>query len=94
MILYNLPKQEEHWAKLGAVPKGCRVLEFQNELKVEGGCQQLCGAAELVSWLYPLHKGTVEDTRGQIATWFTEWIKTEPLSVPNTSDPSHRSLSV
>ncbi len=100
VVLYNLPKQEEHWAKLWAVPKGCRVLEFQNELKVEGGCQQLCGAAELVSWLYPLHKGTVEDTRGQIRGILEEWIKTEPLllssplSILNTPDPSHRSLSV
>jgi hypothetical protein len=94
VILYNLPKQEEHWAKLWAAPKGCRVIEFQNELKVEGGCQHLCGAAELVSWLYPLHKGTVEDTRAQIATIVAEWIKSEPLSTLNTSDPSHMSLSV
>jgi len=97
VILYNLPKQEEHWAKLWAVPKGCRVIEFQNELKVDGGCQQLCGAAELVSWLYPLYKGTVGETRGQIATTLTEWFKTEPLSaslVQDTLGPTQMSLSI
>ena len=97
VILYNLPKQEEHWAKLWAVPKGCRVIEFQNELKVEGACQQLCGAAELVSWIYPLYKGTVVETRGQIATTLTEWFKTEcplPLLSQDTIGPSQMSLSI
>jgi hypothetical protein len=74
VILYNLPKQEEEWAKLWAVPKGCCVLEFQNELKVEGGCQQLCGAAELDSWIYPLHKGTVTESRSQILTQIKGWL--------------------
>jgi hypothetical protein len=97
VICYNLPKQEEHWAKLWAVPKGCRVIEFQNELKVEGGCQQLCGAAELESWLYPLYKGTVIETRGQIATTLAEWFKTEhplPLLSQDTLGPTQMTLSI
>ena len=65
-ILYNLPKQEEQWAKLWALPKGCRVLEFQNELKVEGGFQHFAAIASFDTTLIPLHKGPIDDLQGQI----------------------------
>ena len=65
-ILYNLPKQDEQWAKLWALPKGCRVLEFQNELKVEGGFQHFAAMAGFDTTLFPLHKGPVDDLQGQI----------------------------
>jgi len=83
-ILYNLPKQEEHWAKLWALPLGCPVLEFQNELKVEGGCQQLIAAAELNSWLFPLHKGSIPEVRDQVLTGLKEWFTSTPKGLSPT----------
>ena len=65
-ILYNLPKQDDQWAKLWALPKGCRVLEFQNELKVEGGFQHFAAVAGFDTTLLPLYKGPVSDLQGQI----------------------------
>lgn len=65
-LLYNLPKQEDQWAKLWALPTGCRVLEFQNELKVEGGFQHFAAMAGFDTTLIPLHKGPVSDLQGQI----------------------------
>jgi len=83
-ILYNLPKQEDHWAKLWALPLGCPVLEFQNELKVEGGCQQLVAAAELNSWLFPLCKGSISETRDLVAAELTGWFKLNLIGVSPT----------
>jgi hypothetical protein len=90
-ILYNLPKQEEHWAKLWALPQDCSVLEFQNELKVEGGCSHLLAAAELNSWLIPLCKGTLVETREQILVAVKEWLLKQPL--PAVEPPSEVSSS-
>jgi len=92
-ILYNLPKQDEHWAKLWALPLGCPVLEFQNELKVEGGCQHLMAVAELSPWLLPLHKGTLAESREQIVTACKEWLLKNPLSL-STSSPTDMFLSL
>jgi len=74
-ILYNLPKQDGEWSKLWCLPKGCAVLEFQNELKVVGEFQHFAAAAELNCWLMPLHKGPVEDLRGQIRSQVADWLK-------------------
>ena len=78
-LLYNLPKQEEHWAKLWTLPVGCKTLEFQNELKVEGGFQHLAGAASLDCYCIPLHKGTPSEMRQQLLTQFTMWLEAHPL---------------
>lgn len=69
-VLYNLPKVEGEWAKLWALPKDCPVIEFQNELKVEGGFQHFAATAELNCWLVPLHKGPVTDSQKQILDQF------------------------
>jgi hypothetical protein len=87
-ILYNLPKQEEQYAKLWTLPIGCPVLEFQNELKVDGGCQHLAAVAELSSWLFPLHKGTPVETREQILTQLKEWLLKNPLAAVNQGQAS------
>ena len=81
-ILYNLPKQEEQWAKLWALPKGCTTLEFQNELKVEGGFQHLAAAASLDAYCIPLHKGTLVEMREQLLAQFQVWLNEHPLRVP------------
>jgi len=70
-ILYNLPKQEEQWAKLWALPPRCRVLEFQNELKVEGGFQHFAAACDFDCWYLPLYKGSPTECRVQIGKALT-----------------------
>jgi hypothetical protein len=70
-ILYNLPKQDEQWAKLWALPSRCRVLEFQNELKVEGGFQHFAAACDFDCWYLPLYKGSPVETRVQIGKALT-----------------------
>ena len=74
-ILYNLPKQDEQWLKLWALPKGCSTIEFQNELKVEGGFQHFAGACEFNSWIMPLHKGPPSDMRTQALEQLGTWLK-------------------
>ena len=93
VMLYNLPKQEAEWAKLWAVPKGCPVLEFQNELKVEGGCQQLLAAMESPAWLFPLCKGSHQETRDQIQSHLKDWFSSLAASLALTeSAPIHMSI--
>ena len=79
-ILYNLPKQDEQWAKLWALPRGCRTVEFQNELKVEGGFQHLAAAASLDAYCIPLHKGTLVEMREQLLAQFQLWLKEYPFA--------------
>jgi hypothetical protein len=93
VVLYNLPKQEAEWAKVWAVPKGCPVLEFQNELKVEGGCQQLLAAMESPAWLFPLYKGSHQETRDQIQRHLKDWFSSLAASlVLSISAPIHMSV--
>ena len=92
-ILYNLPKQEEQYAKIWTLPLGCPVLEFQNELKVEGGCQHLAAASELNSWLFPLHKGSPAETREQLLGQIKDWLLKNPLSQVSSS-PTDMFLSL
>jgi hypothetical protein len=78
-ILFNLPKQDEDWMKLWCLPRGCPVLEFQNELKVVGEFQHFAAAADLACWLMPLYKGPTEDLQRQMATQVTEWLKVNTI---------------
>ena len=82
-ILYNLPKQDDQWAKLWALPKGCSVLEFQNELKVEGGFQHFAAMAGFDTTLIPLHKGPIDDLQGQVV----EQIKACAIPVKKPTTP-------
>lgn len=98
-ILFNLPKQEEQWAKLWTLPQGCPVLEFQNELKVEGGFQHLAAAASLDAYCIPLHKGTPIEMRQQLLTQFKQWLVEHPLMaaadpVPDVVSPTGIFLSL
>lgn len=78
-ILFNLPKQDEDWMKLWCLPKGCPVLEFQNELKVVGDFQHFAAAADLECWFMPLHKGPTDDLQSQIAIQVGEWLKVNTI---------------
>ena len=98
-LLFNLPKQEEQWAKLWTLPVGCPTLEFQNELKVEGGFQHLAAAASLDAYCIPLHKGTPIEMRQQLLTQFKQWLTEHPLMaaadpVPDVLSPTGIFLSL
>lgn len=99
-LLYNLPKQEEHWAKLWTLPKGCKVLEFQNELKVEGGFQHLAAAASLDAYCIPLHKGSPLEMRQQALVQFQAWVLANGLpeirlqAAPDVPSPTGMFLSL
>jgi hypothetical protein len=64
----------DNWHKLWALPKGCHVIEFQRELKMDGECQHLTHVAGFTSCLLFLAKGSVEDVHEQMI---------EQLQIPN-----------
>ena len=63
------------WSRLWALPKDCCVVEFQQELEIDGEFQHLAHVCELKPWILLLSKGDVEDVQGQIATQFEKWLK-------------------
>ena len=72
-ILFSGAKMENVWSKLWALPPRCRVIEFQNELKVDGECQHMCAAADFDTWLITLFKGRHDDMRAQAIKLFSKW---------------------
>ena len=58
--------------KLWALPKGCNVIEFQQELEIHGEFQHLAHIAGLTSWVLLLSKGFVQE---QIVEQLSKWIK-------------------
>ena len=75
-ILYNLPERPTtHWMKLWAAPAKCKVLEFQNELKVTGEFQHFAAACEFETYLFPLHKAPIEGVFAQALDGLQSWLK-------------------
>ncbi len=73
-ILYNLPEgSASKWAKLWAAPAGCKVIEFQNELKVTGEFQHFAAACEFDTFLVPLHKAPPEAVCKQALEELAKW---------------------
>lgn len=64
------------WAKLWALPVGCKVVEFQQELDIDGECQHLCHVADVASWILLLAKGSNADVQQQVLTHLMKWYKT------------------
>ena len=63
------------WAKLWALPIGCRVIEFQQELDINGEFQHLCHVADLVPWILLLAKGSHADVQQQVFAQLMKWYK-------------------
>jgi hypothetical protein len=63
------------WSKLWALPKDCCVVEFQQELQIDGEFQHLAHVAEFKSWALLLSKGSAEDVQDQIQSQFGKWLK-------------------
>jgi len=63
------------WSKLWALPPDCCVIEFQQELEIEGEFQHLCHVADLKSWVLLLAKGSTTDVQDQIMEQLQTWYK-------------------
>ena len=70
---------KEKWAKLWALPCNCRVIEFQQELQLDGEFQHISHVAEYLSWVLLLSKGTMDDVREQVITLLDKWNKKHTL---------------
>jgi hypothetical protein len=66
-------KTQNFWSKLWALPKDCCVIEFQQELKIDGEFQHLAHISGFKSWVLLLSKGTVQDVQEQIIEQLTKW---------------------
>jgi hypothetical protein len=80
-IFFGGEKLDTVWPKLWALPPRCRVIEFQNELKIHGEFQQMAAAADFDSWIITLYKGSGEDMRQQALGKFDEFVRSEGLPV-------------
>lgn len=65
----------DSWPLLWAAPPGCCILEFQQELELQGECQHLCHVADLNSWVLMLSKGSIIDVQEQIMLQLEKWYK-------------------
>jgi len=63
------------WSKLWALPVDCSVVEFQQELAVEGEFQHLCHVADWKSWVLLLAKGSTTDVQEQIMEQLKTWYR-------------------
>jgi hypothetical protein len=68
-------KTQHFWSKLWALPKNCCVIEFQQELQIDGEFQHLAHVADFKSWVLLLSKGTIQDVQEQILEQLGRWFK-------------------
>jgi len=61
------------WTKLWSLPKGCCVIEFQQELNISGEFQHLAHVSSFKSWVLLLSKGSVKDVQEQIMEQLQKW---------------------
>jgi len=66
-------KTQSRWAKLWALPKDCCVIEFQQELLIDGEFQHLAHVSGFKSWVLLLSKGTIDDVQEQIVEQLDRW---------------------
>lgn len=63
------------WSKLWALPHDACVVEFQQELAIEGELQHVCHVSDVKSWVFLLSKGSVADVQAQIMEQLQKWFK-------------------
>lgn len=68
-------KADKSWTRLWALPKNCCVIEFQQELQINGEFQHLAHMAGFKSWVLLLAKGKQSDVQEQIMEQLTKWFK-------------------
>jgi hypothetical protein len=74
-ILIGGKGTQTKWSKLWALPRNCCVIEFQQELALDGECQHLCHVADWKSWVLLLAKGPIRDVQLQVTEQLTKWWK-------------------
>ena len=67
------PNRHSHWAKLWALPKYCCVVEFQQELRIDGEFQHMAHVCDFKSWVLLLSKGVISDVQEQIMIQLKKW---------------------
>jgi hypothetical protein len=66
---------EKVWSRLWALPEGCRIIEFQQELQLDGESQHLAHVSGFKSWVLILSKGSITDIQEQIMEQLVRWFK-------------------
>lgn len=74
-ILIGGPRTHAKWSKLWALPRNCWVVEFQQELLLDGEFQHLCHVADWKSWILLLAKGSTADVQDQMIEQLEKWRK-------------------
>jgi hypothetical protein len=74
-IVLSGQKTQNKWAKLWALPLKCCLIEFQQELQLDGSCTHLAHVAEYHSWVLLLSKGNKKDVQAQIMEQMEKWYK-------------------
>jgi hypothetical protein len=74
-------KTQTKWAKLWTLPKECCVVEFQQELLMDGEFQHVAHVSELKSWILLLSKGNQSDVQDQILTQLEKWFKKNQMEL-------------
>jgi hypothetical protein len=68
-------KENYSWTRLWALPKNTYVIEFQQELQIQGEFQHLAHVSGFKSWVLLLSKGPVNDVQEQIIEQLEKWWK-------------------
>jgi len=66
---------QEKWAKIWALPEKSCLVEFQQELEMDGECQHVAHVSGLYTWVLLLSKGRKKDVQDQIMEQFEKWYK-------------------
>jgi hypothetical protein len=65
----------DKWAKLWALPENACLVEFQQELAIDGECQHVAHVSGLRPWILLLSKGKKKDVQDQIMEQLEKWYK-------------------
>lgn len=74
-IMQGGPDQKEKWAKIWALPESACLVEFQQELQMDGECQHVAHVSGLRPWILLLSKGRKKDVQDQIMDQLEKWYK-------------------
>jgi hypothetical protein len=74
-IVMSGQKTQNKWAKLWTLPLKCCLIEFQQELQLDGECTHLAHVAGFHSWVILLSKGNKKDVQAQIMEQIEKWYK-------------------
>ena len=74
-IMLGGPDMQEKWAKIWALPETACLVEFQQELQMDGECQHVAHISNLCPWILLLSKGRKKDVQDQIMEQLEKWYK-------------------